>query len=98
MKAEELKQEIKKFWLLAEKLDKYGASDSEPLQMFDWLMRSALRGEPMPHIKLAHWELYESEMGWEDAAIALTEEAERIYVLIQSSPLVEAKKLEPMFA
>ena len=98
MKAEELKQEIKKFWLLAERLSNYGAADSEPLQMFDWLMRAALRGDPVPHIKLTHWELYEDVMGWQDAAIALTEEAERIYVLVQSAPLVEAKKLEPMFA
>ena len=97
MNADELKKEIKKMNALMSSFSDYGATDSEPDWYFTKLMRRAIKGEPMPVIKDSNWELYESREGWQNAAKALTEEASSLYVLIQSSSLIEVKKIESMF-
>lgn len=94
MNAEELKKEIKKIKSLMHSFQDYGATDSEPMWYLNSLLSRAVKGKPMPVITLTSWDLYESEPGWEDAAKALTEEATRVYVLIQSSPLIEVKQIE----
>lgn len=96
MLAEDLKIEIKKIHSLMSSFRDYGATDTEPEWYLSRLLTRAIKGEPMPLISPTSWDLYESRPGWENAAHALTEEARRVYVLIQSAPLIEVKKLESM--
>lgn len=87
----ELCAAVDKFCQLQQKLNKWGASDSEPNWMFNSLMRKAIKGLPWTEPQPEAWQLFTSVAGHKKAALRLTAEANRVYNKLQKASVLDVK-------
>ncbi|MCK6597370.1 MAG: hypothetical protein L6Q37_03330 [Bdellovibrionaceae bacterium] len=86
---ESIKKEIVAFENLQKKYASVGADDSEPDYIFQLVIFYAITKDPIDRNKLIAWELYEDEPLAEEAAEMLTNQAWKVYDLIQKSASLE---------
>ena len=93
--AENVIKEFKEFERLASEYGHFGATDTEPEEVYQWQIQSFLEGELDKDLpKLEAWQLFSSKEGWEDIANKLTKQLAVIRDLIILLPLGEVDQVK----
>lgn len=96
---DDIKHEISEMESLMCKLAEYGAADSEPDGVFQYLLAKAADGEDVePPSNARGWQLYSSMKGSEEAARRLAAKARGVVELIRGLPVGQSKPLREYLA
>jgi hypothetical protein len=80
--------EITKFQATQQKYKEFGACDTEPDGVFQWLVDQAVKGlKPDIPRTGAKWDLYDSSMDCTEAARALHDQALNVITAIEACPV-----------